>query len=179
MRKNRKRFHRFPHTHWSISVFWLHVGAELSTVTSHRVDSVLGARPAEGLFCVRFPRSSYVSVGFRLLGSLSAFDRMNLLMKIWSGEHLSWRCTADALCFSDDEGSREESSIYCLDTLACISISLGLRSHCLQLEPKSLFCQYAQCEQQKSVVNNQTQTTFILNDTKSDTYLILCNVTAV
>lgn len=65
----------------------------------------------------RRPRSSYVCVGLRLLGSLSAFDRMNLLMKIWSGEHLSWRCTADARCSSDDEGSRAESSIYCLCTV--------------------------------------------------------------
>lgn len=96
-----------------------------------------------GPFCVRLPRSSHVCVGFRLLGSLSAFNRMNLLMKIWSSEHLSWRCTADALCFSDDEGSREESSIYCLYTLACNRISLKLRSNCLQLEPRSFFCHSA------------------------------------
>lgn len=66
-----------------------------------------------GPFCVWFPRPSYACVEFRLLGSLSDFNRMNLLMKIWSGEHLSWRCTADARCSSDDEGSCAESSIYC------------------------------------------------------------------
>lgn len=124
------------------------LGAELSTETSHQVHSVLSARLAEVPFCARFPLRSSPALCLCRVSSPGFTQCLQANESV--DEDLEQRTSVLALaqpmpfCFSDDEGSREERSIYCLDALACSSISSRLRSHCLQSETKScLSCQYA------------------------------------